>query len=207
MLSKLAKSTAHFFVCRNIIECEDEEVYAYGTELLYSAALNILLAIIISLITNTVYPTFLFMLSFVIIRQYIGGYHAKTHIGCMSILGTVLVLFSRLVYFIPSESEMVISTVLTAVSAVLVIVFAPVEHPNKPLSEHEKNSLRKRGIIAVTITSILIIMASLFEFTRRCGMYITLGIFTASVAMFCQVIKYRIKNEKINSDITGQNQT
>lgn len=192
MLSRLAKSTAHYFVYKNIIESEDEEVYAYGTELLYSGVLNILLAIIISLITDTVYPTFLFMLSFIIIRQYIGGYHAKTHIGCMSILGTVLIVFSQLVRFIPSESEAVVSVVLTAISVILTMVFAPVEHPNKPLSENEKNNLRKRGTTAVIVTSILIMIMSLFEFTRRWGMYTTLGMFTAAFAMFCQVIKYRI---------------
>ena len=207
MLSRLAKSTAHYFVYKNIIESEDEEIYAYGTELLYSGVLNILLAIIISLITDTVYPTFLFMLSFIILRQYIGGYHAKTHTGCMSILGTVLIVFSQLVRFIPSESEMVVSILLSAISVILTMVFAPVEHPNKPLSESEKNNLRKRGATAVIVTSILIMIMSLFEFTGRWGMYITLGMFTATVAMFCQVIKCRIQNTGVNSDITGRNQT
>lgn len=190
MLSRLAKSTAHFFVCKNIIESEDEDVYAYGTELLYSAVLNILLAIIISLITDTFLPTLMFMSAFVIIRQNIGGYHAKTHIGCMSILGTVLIVFSQLVRFMPPEFEMAVSICLTAVSVIPVIMFAPVEHPNKPLSENEKQNLRRRGITVVIIAAMLILILSVFEFTRRYGMYIALGIFTAAAAMFFQIIKY-----------------
>ncbi|MCC8042433.1 MAG: accessory gene regulator B family protein [Oscillospiraceae bacterium] len=205
MLSRFAKSTVHFFVKRNIIESEDEEVYAYGTELLYSAVLNILLAIIISIITNTFYPTFLFMLSFVVIRQYIGGYHAETHIGCMSILGVLLIVFSQFIRFVPSEAVILISMILTAISVAFTIMFAPVEHPNKPLSKKEKNNLRKRGIIAVIVIAILIIVLSMSEITKRCGMYITLGMFTASIAMLCQVIKYCIKKEETDSDITGQN--
>ena len=196
MLSKLAKSTAHFFVYKKIIESEDEDVYAYGTELLYSAVLNILLAVTISLVTETFFPTFLFMMAFVIIRQYRGGYHARTHIGCMSILGTVLIVFSQLVRYIPSGAETTISITLTIVSVILAIMFAPVEHYNKPLSESEKGSLRKKGITAVMVTSILIIVLSLFVSVRRYGMYISLGMLTAASAMFCQVIKYRAMQYK-----------
>ena len=115
MLSRLAKSTTHFLVCKGISEREDEEVYAYGTELLYSAVLNILLAVIISLITDTLLPTFLFMLPFIIIRQCIGGYHAKTHIGCMAILGTVLIVFFQIVRYLPLKAEMPVAVTLTIV--------------------------------------------------------------------------------------------
>lgn len=205
MLSRLAKSTTHFLVCKGIIEREDEEVYAYGTELLYSAVLNIFLAVIISLITDTLLPTFLFMLPFIIIRQCIGGYHAKTHIGCMAILGTVLIVFFQIVRYLPLKAEMPVAVTLTIVSVILTIAFAPVEHPNKPLSDKDKHRLRKRGAAAVVFAAILIIILSLSELTRRWGMYIALGMFTAAAAMFCQVIKYQ--RAKVNSDITGQNQT
>ena len=51
MIAKLAKSTAHFFVEKEIVSSEDEEVYVYGMELLFSTLFNIILAVIIGAVT------------------------------------------------------------------------------------------------------------------------------------------------------------
>ena len=82
MIAKLAKSTAYFFVEKQVVKKEDEEVYAYGMELLYSSIFNIALAAIIAIITNTIYPTAAFLITFIVIRQYIGRQNAKYGFQC-----------------------------------------------------------------------------------------------------------------------------
>ena len=195
MIAKLAKSTAYFFVEKQVVKKEDEEVYAYGMELLYSSILNIALAVIIAIITNTVYPTAAFLTAFIVMRQYIGGYHAKTHLGCMSILAAVLCCFAVLSRYIPTECEILISMPAIGLSMFLILKFAPVEHPNKPLTDKEKSRLRKSGIISAFTVFILVLIMSVFTSTRRYGMYISLGQLTASTAMLCEIIKYtRVNN-------------
>ena len=66
MIAKLAKSTAYFFVEKQVVKKEDEEVYAYGMELLYSSIMNIAVAVMISIITNTVFPTSAFLITFIV---------------------------------------------------------------------------------------------------------------------------------------------
>lgn len=194
MIAKLAKSTAYFFVEKQVVKKEDEEVYAYGMELLYSSILNIVLAVIIAISTNTVFPTTAFLMTFIIIRQYIGGYHAKTHLGCMSILAVVLCCFVILTRCILEQHEIWISMLSVVSSIILILRFAPVEHPNKPLSDNEKLRLRKRGIISVFIVFVLVFVMAIFTETRRYGMYISLGQFTASTAMLCEIIKHKRMN-------------
>lgn len=197
MIAKLAKSTAYFFVEKQVVKKEDEEVYAYGIELLYSSILNIALAVIIAIITNTVYPTATFLTTFIVIRQYIGGYHAKTHLGCMSIFAVVLCCFAVLSRYIPAECEVWISMLSVILSIFLILKFAPVEHPNKPLSDKEKSRLRKDGIISAFTVFILVLVMSVFTSTRRYGMYISLGQLTASTAMLCEIIKHtRMNNNR-----------
>ena len=197
MIAKLAKSTAYFFVEKQVVKKEDEEVYAYGMELLYSSILNIALAVIIAIITNTVYPTAAFLTTFIVTRQYIGGYHAKTHLGCMSISTVVLCCFAVLSRNIPAECEVWISMLSVILSIFLIIKFAPVEHPNKPLSGKEKSKLRKSGIISTFTVFILVLIMSVFTLTRRYGMYISLGQLTASTAMLCEIIKHiRMNNNR-----------
>lgn len=194
MIAKLAKSTAFFFVEKQIVKKEDEEVYAYGMELLYSSIFNIALAAIIAIITNTVYPTAAFLITFIVIRQYIGGYHAKTHLGCMSIFAVVLCCFAVLSRYIPAECEVWISMLAIVLAMFLILRFAPVEHPNKPLSCKEKSRLRKSGIISVFTVFVLVLILSVFTLTRRYGMYISLGQLTASTAMLCEIIKHTRMN-------------
>lgn len=189
MIAKLAKGTAHFFSEKNIVKQEDEEVYAYGMELLYSSFFNILLAVIISAATNTFLSTTIFIVTFIILRQYIGGYHAKTHFGCISIFAVVLIIFSILAKYTPVNFEIPISIINTAISVLLVILFAPVEHSNKPLTDNDKIRLRKNGILCIFIISIIIMSMNTFAITRRYGMYISIGIFTSSIAMLCEIIK------------------
>lgn len=197
MIAKLAKSTAYFFVEKQVVKKEDEEVYAYGMELLYSSILNIALAVIIAIITNTVYPTSAFLTAFIVMRQYIGGYHAKTHLGCMSILAAVLCCFAVLSRYIPTECEILISMPAIGLSMFLILKFAPVEHPNKPLTDKEKSRLRKSGIISAFTVFILVLIMSVFTSTRRYGMYISLGQLTASTAMLCEIIKHtRMNNNR-----------
>ncbi len=196
MIAKLAKSTAYFFVEKQVVKKEDEEVYAYGMELLYSSILNIALAAIIAIITNTVYPTAAFLTAFIVIRQYIGGYHAKTHLGCMSIFAVVLCCFAVLSRYIPAECEVWISMLSVILSIFLILKFAPVEHPNKPISGKEKSKLKKSGIISAFTVFILVLIMSVFTSTRRYGMYISLGQLTASTAMLCEIIKHTRMNNK-----------
>lgn len=191
MIAKLAKGTAHFFSEKNIVKQEDEEIYAYGMELLYSSIFNILLAVLIAVVTNTFLPTTVFIVTFIILRQYIGGYHAKTHFGCMTIFVVVLIIFSILAKHTPINFEIPVSVVIDVISIILVILFAPVEHPNKPLSDNDKMRLRKKGIFCIFVISVIITAMITFSITRRYGMYISIGIFTSSIAMVSEILKQR----------------
>lgn len=189
MIAKLAKSTAHFFVEKEIVNSEDEEVYVYGMELLFSTLFNIILAVIIGAVTSSMIETAIFLAAFISVRQCIGGYHAETHLGCISIFGVVLIAFAIIVKLTSDTFAIPISIVSAIVSFILVLLFAPVEHPNKPLSDKEKSVLRKKGITLLSIISVVVFILVTFPDLRKYGMYISLGEVISSVAMVCQKIK------------------
>lgn len=189
MIAKLAKSTAHFFVEKEIVSREDEEVYIYGMELLFSTLFNIILAVIISAVTLSLLETAIFLTAFISVRHCIGGYHAKTHWGCMAIFGAVLIAFAVIVKQTPDTFVIPISLASTAISFVLIMLFAPVEHPNKPLSDKEKSVLRQKGITLLSILGAVVLILMIFPASRRYSMYISLGGVTSVIAMVCQKIK------------------
>ena len=83
MISKLAKSIAHFFVVQNITEESKEVIYAYGMELLISDVLNTIIVLLIALFSHTLPAVVVFIAVFMGLRQFVGGFHANSHLSCM----------------------------------------------------------------------------------------------------------------------------
>ncbi|MBP1547020.1 MAG: accessory gene regulator B family protein [Oscillospiraceae bacterium] len=189
MIAKLAKSTAHFFVEREIVNSKDEEVYAYGMELLFSTLLNMFIAVIIGIITSSLFEMTIFLTVFILARQCIGGYHAETHLGCMSIFIVVLLTFVTIVKQLSEAFIIPVSIISAVLSFILILLFAPVEHPNKPLNSSEKNVLRRKAIILFGVFLLIILVILIFFVFRRYAICISLGGFTSAVAMVCQKIK------------------
>ena len=80
MISKLAKSIAHFFVVQNITEESKEVIYAYGMELLISDVLNTIIVLLIALFSHTLPAVVVFIAVFMGLRQFVGGFHANSHL-------------------------------------------------------------------------------------------------------------------------------
>lgn len=192
MISKLAKSTACFFVNNKIIEAEDSEVYAYGIELLLSTIINLAVAIIIALSANEFIPCFINLTAFVTIRMYAGGYHADTHWGCTFTLSCILVIFILIIKKVSLISMRISAPIMWFLSALILLIFVPVEHPNKPISEKKKIKLRKKSLISFFIWTIFCII---FYFVKsEICFYAVTGIFTLTCAMIAEKIKLHMKS-------------
>lgn len=60
-----------------MISGEDTSVYRYGYTLVLEVMINIIIAIIIGLISGELVSVALFMVMFIPLRSYCGGYHAS----------------------------------------------------------------------------------------------------------------------------------
>ena len=94
MIPKLAKNVAHFFVVKNVASKSKEAIYAYGMELLISDVLNTLIVLLIALTSHTLPAVIIFIAVFMILRRFVGGYHANNHLSCMFTLIMVMLAFS-----------------------------------------------------------------------------------------------------------------
>lgn len=187
MISEISKRTAGFLSKNMIIETEYEEVYAYGIEILLSTILNFIVALTIALISHKFVACLLNLTAFVTIRIYAGGYHADTHWGCMTTLVGVLLIFIFVIKVISLKLMMILSPILLIISAVVIFKYAPVEHPNKPLSEKKKLKLRKKTLISL---SIWILFCIFFYFIKaEFTFYAVSGIFSLAVALIAEIIK------------------
>ncbi|MCL2285443.1 MAG: accessory gene regulator B family protein [Firmicutes bacterium] len=90
----------------------------------------------------------LLLVFFGMIQVNAGGYHAKTHKRCLSImaLGALLFLFLLPIY----QSSLLLQASSVFIGTISVVVMAPVAHKNHPLSPKKSRQLGKRAkVIAV----------------------------------------------------------
>lgn len=190
MLKKISKNMAHFFVVQNAAKPEYEEVYAYGAEILLSTIINGCIAATIAILTKTIIPSIIFLTVFIVMRRTAGGYHADTHMGCMGILIIVHTAFVILIKNISAEVSVIFSIGSVILAPLLVYIFAPAEHPNKPLKDSERKTLRKKAVTYVTIISAINIILILLRHVDV-SVYISSGLYVSTIAMLSEVIVHQ----------------
>lgn len=193
MIARLSKKMASFFVRNEVIKSEDEEVYEYGLQLLISTVFNGIIALILAIISGTVLQCVCYLAVFVLLRKSAGGFHAKTHFGCCCILAVILSLFIMFIKFVPNEAYGIVATIAVAFSVVIILIFAPLEHENKPISDRDKNRLRKISVIYAILFTLLILVLFIAKL-KMIMICVALGMFTASGSMLVAVIEKKIKS-------------
>lgn len=149
----------------------EKAVYAYGIEVLLSLLTNLIILSILAYIMNKKWELLIYLLFFSILRSFTGGYHAKTHVGCIFITSFVFVISAMCGMYLDKYEK--IFLVLGVIFSVFIVFWrAPCESGNKPLSKSEKKKYRKISRILVIIFSAFTI--SLYFFREKTNnIYIT----------------------------------
>lgn len=76
MMQVLSKIILNYLIKQEVINntSEDREFYQYGIEITISSLLNIILVVTLGTIFNAFFESLVFLLCFIIIRQFTGGY-------------------------------------------------------------------------------------------------------------------------------------
>lgn len=192
MIAGLSKRIASFFVRNDVIKSEDEDVYEYGLQLLLSTVFNGIIALVLAVITGTIWQCLCYLAVFVMLRKSAGGFHAKTHFGCCCILAVVLSMFIMFIKLVPNEIYGIASLISIVFSVVVILLFAPLEHENKPINDKDKIRLRKVSVIYAALISVLV-LTFLMVNLKTIMVCVSLGMLTASGSMLAAVIEKKIK--------------
>lgn len=193
---RCSQKATDYFIKNKIISGDKKAVYEYGFEILISTLAYTLLFILISLITNTILESLVFLVGFFVVRTIAGGYHANTYLKChiLSVINHIVFVVSY--HCVPEVWKKYICLVVLLVSSVFIIVFAPVDHPNKPFVKTEKKRFRILSIcyggllILIALISFLLVPKQLLSYLLS---YV-IGTFSATVSIV--VAKINLKKGK-----------
>jgi accessory gene regulator B len=143
-------------VNKNIIESGKQEIYTYGIRQGILIIINIATVVGIGLVMGLLAESMVFLVTYMLIRTYAGGYHAKSQLGCYifsTVAVTVILLGIKHITFSGS-----IYLFATLISATIIYVLSPIENINKPLSQKEKILYGKKSRTLVGIFTTLSLM-------------------------------------------------
>lgn len=151
MLNRISDKLTESWCQKNIIPSEMKEIYRYGLEVLISNVISSLAILALGILFFDIFSTVVFLLIFILLRSYCGGYHADTYLKCFITTNITYLLTMGCVYLFPVNLFTVVLTM--SIGVPLLYLRAPVENTNKPLDTTEK---RKYKIISLIIFLILI---------------------------------------------------
>ena len=156
MIHNLSQKITSTFIHHRIIDAEDREVYIYSFELLLSAVINLAVVVLLIGLTGQVAGGVAFVLTFLVLRQSAGGYHASSHFFCILSFTVIFSLFLAVTTFLPPLYYLPVILGSLAVGIPVIVRTAPVAHVNKPLTEAERARLGQAAKLTVVILTALI---------------------------------------------------
>lgn len=164
MIHTIAESIIHFTIKNSPNSEKDKlhwEICLYGVEVFLSTVLNCIIVLLCGLAWGMVGESLLFLLAFIPLRIYSGGYHADTYFKCNTIFA-ILVFFCftlfRLSDFVKNSIAFAICIVI--IQALLCLLYAPIEHENKKLTQKQKKMYKRRALTALAILSVLLLFST-----------------------------------------------
>lgn len=187
MLAKISSSIVDWQIRKGYLEDRDRAVYQYGYELLINQSINILVAVFISILFHSFDIIFIFLLSYIPLRSFCGGYHAGTNLMCTVISGVILCCVFHGVNYIMESPILYGYPVMFIFSGCFVGCFAPVADKNKPLDEEETIRYHKCSCIIWVIQ--VVIGLSAYIIWKKIGLIIASSHFVLVIMLWAGIIK------------------
>lgn len=147
MVEKLAERIVEFELKHGIIEQKDVNIYQYGYTLLIEVGINISVCFLLGIIFGSLKEVIFFLIIFIPIRSFCGGYHADNTWSCAilsnSIIFFVIVISRIKILIIPFNTYIIFGILISF----FIILLSPVDNRNKRIESKEKKSLRNTTII------------------------------------------------------------
>ena len=138
---------------------DENELYIFGVNQFLNMLLNILTALFIGILFGETLQIVLFMLAYIPLRSYAGGWHSRTPLRCY-IFSVIMLIAVSVSMKNLSGAEWIYYFILAA-AVLVVLILAPVEDRNRPLDEIEHKVYKRRTVIITASELIIALMLKL----------------------------------------------
>ena len=143
----------------------DEDLCEYGIYNLLLEIVNIILTLLIGIFTNMLSECLIFTIAYIPLRIFAGGFHAKTPMLC-TIISAIILYVNVLLIRRFSENFSCGLFLITIISVVLVLFFAPISSRNKKLDKKEKTVYHTMTMVVLSFEFLAELIFLKFNYVR-----------------------------------------
>ena len=193
MFSFIANAVTKKMVSNKIIDNDKFDIYAYGFEMLFAYASLVLIILLISILTNSLIESMLFLIGFYVLRKYAGGFHASTYLKCQLLFVINYILFLLIMSAIRFTSLWGVIVFLSIISIFVVFVFAPVDHENRRFNSNEFRHFKRMSRRCAIVVGAVSFISLGIRYIQLYWLAFMIGFFSASCSVAFVSIKEKFK--------------
>ncbi|MCM1009108.1 MAG: accessory gene regulator B family protein [Ruminococcus flavefaciens] len=200
MIRKISEKILNYLINSKVIsDTEDNRDYfQYGIEITISSLLNIILILGIGIVTHSMIESIIFLICFILLRQFTGGFHADTYFKCNLSFCIVFSIVLVLYYTTAQYLSTYISILITFVCVSIILAKCPIEHINKPIPNNRK-IIHK--ILAALLGAVYGAMGTvLTAFSNRYGALVIYTLSLVTALILAAIIKERWDKHESNKE-------
>ena len=165
-MNKIAEIICKWLIKTGGISADDRELYQYAIYSFLFEFAPLIIVLILGYIIKIPLEGILFIVPFLLIRKFSGGFHLQSATVCFCLSSIVLFLFllfiKRMLYF----QIAILFSCIVVLAAVCIIMFSPIDSEARQLSPKEKKVFRKVAIVLTIIILGSYAISSAFGWTH-----------------------------------------
>ena len=194
MFRNLAEDIAFLLIKNKIVDIEERDTYIYGIEVILLNGGLLLVFLLISLLSGTMINFWAYLMFFIPLRTFSGGYHAKTS-ECCFVLSTIMYGISVAVTkFLPLLYLDFYWWMTGGISVLIILIFAPLINSNNPLNEFQKK--RNRIIVYSLLITDLVFFILCYIFNWKIATNEMIFVIFDAVLLIIGKVSQYINDEK-----------
>lgn len=165
MFEYLAENITFLLIKHKILNIKNREVYTYAIEVILLN--SILLAVLLGIsIAGKCFIFFVgYLLFFVPIRKFAGGYHAKHSETCFGVSIGLYIVATIIFNQFPNLYKNTFTIVLFMFAIVILLIWSPLKNPNHPMADYQYKRNRKIVYGIIVIDLVVFVITSIMNYT------------------------------------------
>lgn len=171
---------------------DDCEILQYGLECIINTVLTSAILLIFAIFTNDISSLFVWLFSFLILRYYIGGYHANSHFACI-LFSCFIGILSLLLASNLSTSYIFVKIIILLFFLFIYFLIGPILQNDTYNSQYTR--LRKRGLVVIIFDTLIIFIFLCNKY--KSGNTIFVGTSAAFILYILEILNRKIKKMRL----------
>lgn len=143
MIETLSHRILNILINNNAVTDNNKAVVLFGIEQGLRSLFEIAIMLLTGLLMNLFWESAIILISFIPVRIYAGGYHAKTPMQCA--IKSWMLLTAVLLWMKYTPNNAILQIFVLMITGIWMFCLCPVQDEHKPLSEKEKRKYKVKA--------------------------------------------------------------